>query len=162
FVDQYGHPPRHGEDRDIFERLYAVRLDRLRKFPDFCALLEPLDYQGLLASVASAATPPPDELDDEALLAELGVDVANDGITELKHVRSAADKRAAEEIANRTKCEDFDQFKPLFKQVQQDIENGVRQTRPFELKAEIQPGSWFIVSGQITYVAEMGEVFSNA
>ena len=30
FVDQNGRAPLHGEDRDIFERLYAVRLDRLR------------------------------------------------------------------------------------------------------------------------------------
>ena len=29
FVDEHGHVPMHGEDRDIFERLYAVRLDRL-------------------------------------------------------------------------------------------------------------------------------------
>ena len=29
FVEQHGRAPQHGEDRDIFERLYAVRLDRL-------------------------------------------------------------------------------------------------------------------------------------
>ena len=41
FVDQHGHAPRHEEDRDIFERLYAVRLDRLRELPDCRAVLEP-------------------------------------------------------------------------------------------------------------------------
>ena len=30
FVEQNGHAPQHGEDHNIFERLYAVRLDRLR------------------------------------------------------------------------------------------------------------------------------------
>jgi len=45
--------------------------------------------------------------------------------------------------------------------VQKEIESGVRQTRSFELKAEIRPGSWFIVGGQKAYVAEMGEVFTN-
>jgi hypothetical protein len=30
FVDAHGRVPQHGEDRDIFERLYAVRLDRIR------------------------------------------------------------------------------------------------------------------------------------
>ncbi len=34
FVEKHGRPPQHGEDRDIFERLYAVRLDRLRMLPD--------------------------------------------------------------------------------------------------------------------------------
>jgi hypothetical protein len=54
-----------------------------------------------------------DEIDDDELLAQLGVDTAAPAdITELRHVRPAADKRAAEEIANRQKCEDFDRFKP--------------------------------------------------
>ena len=60
------------------------------------------------------------------------------------------------------KCEDFERFKPLFEQVQQELAADVRQTRPFELKAEIRPGSWFIVGGQKAYVADMGELFSNA
>ncbi len=63
---------------------------------------------------------------------------------------------------NRQACEDFDRFKPLFQQVQADIENGIRQTRPFELKAEIRAGTWFIVGGQKAYVAEVGDVFTNA
>ena len=50
FVEQHGRAPQHGEERDIFERLYAVRLDRLRKLADCRAILEPLDHQGLLAS----------------------------------------------------------------------------------------------------------------
>jgi hypothetical protein len=88
--------------------------------------------------------------------------LACSSITELRYVRTSADKRAAEEIANRRKCDDFDRFKALFQQVQQEIESGVRETRPFELKAEIRPGSWFIVGGQKAYVAEMGDVFTNA
>jgi hypothetical protein len=162
FVDQHGHAPQHGEGRDIFERLYALRLDRLRKLPDCRAVIEPLDRQGLLAGTAPAPVADADELDDDALLAELGVDIPKDGVAELKHVRSAADKRAAEEIANREKCEDFDKFKPLFVKVKQEIFEGTRQTRPFELKAEIRPGAWFIVGGQMAYVADMGEMFSNA
>ena len=80
----------------------------------------------------------PKTMDDDELLAQLGVDAAGaSDITELRHVRTGADKRAAEEIANREKCEDFERFKPLFEQVQKELESGVRQTRPFELKAEI-------------------------
>ncbi len=46
--------------------------------------------------------------------------------------------------------------------MQQEIENGIRQARPFELKAEIRRGSWFIVGGQKAYVAAAGEIFTNA
>jgi len=163
FVDNHGHAPQHGEERDIFERLYAVRLDQMRALEDCCVLLEPLDRQGLLAGAISAAADAADDISDDELLAQLGVDATTpDDITELRHVRSAADKRAAEEIANRDRCEDYDRFRPLFEQVQSEVKNGVRQTRPFELKAEIRPGAFFIVGGQVAYVAEAGEMFTNA
>jgi hypothetical protein len=162
FVDQNGRSPEHGEERDIFERLYAVRLDRLREQADCRALLEPFDHQGLLADGKRARPGFSEAIDDDALLAELGVDAtAPSAITKLRHVRSFVEKREAEEIANRQKCEDFDRFKPLFQQVQIELENGSRLTRPFELKAEIEPGSWFVVGGQKAYVATVGEIFTN-
>lgn len=163
FVDEHGRLPQHGEQHDIFERLYAVRLDRLRAQEDCRILLTDLDHQGLLTDAAPTPADTPDDMSDDELLAELGVDSdADDSITTLRHVRSAADKRAADEVANRDRCDDFDRFKPLFAQVQAELDSGVRQTRPFELKAEIRPGAWFIVGGQKAYVAEAGETFTNA
>lgn len=159
FVEEHDRVPQHGEERDIFERLYAVRLDRIRKLEECRALVEPLDHQGLLAGTSSADGPDVEELDDDALLRELGVESETASITELRHVRSAAEKRAAEEIANREKCEDFDKFKPLFDQVQHELDTGMRTTRPFERKAEIAPGRFFVVGGQKAYVAHMDEAF---
>jgi hypothetical protein len=162
FVEEHGHAPQHGEDRDIFERLYAVRLDRLRQLEECRSLLKPLDHHGLLTGAEVAPTPQVESMDADEILAELGGEAGASDITDLRHVRTSADKRAAEEIANRQKCEDFGKFKPLFAKVQEELNAGTRQTRPFELKAEIRPGSWFIVGGQKAYVAEMGEIFSNA
>lgn len=162
FVEQRGRAPQHGEGRDIFERLYAVRLDRLRELDDYRALLETLDHQGLLAREKPVTVGNADEIDDDELLAQLGVEAAAPAdITELRHVRPNAEKRAAEEIANRQKCEDFDQFKPLFEQVQKEIGVGLRQTRRFERKSEIAPGRFYILGGQKAYVAAMEEPFSN-
>lgn len=163
FVEEHGRPPQHGDDRDIFERLYAVRLDRLRGMEEARSLLAPLDREaGLLSGVELPGEGIPDEIGDDELLAELGVDVAPaSGITDLRHVRTATERREAEEIASRERCEDFARFKPLFQQVQGELETGIRQTRPFELKAEIRPGTWFIVGGQKAYVAEAGEAFTT-
>jgi hypothetical protein len=161
FVEQHGHAPQHGEGGDIFERLYAVRLDRLRELVDCRAVLEPLDHQGLLVGT-EPITAGGCEIDDDALLAQLGVEaVAPTEITELRHVRSAADKRAAEEIANRQKCEDFANFKPVFEQVQQELSAGLRQTKEFERKSEIVPGRFYVLGGQKAYVAAMEEPFTN-
>ena len=162
FFDEHGHAPRHGEDRDIFERLYAVRLDRMREFEECRTLLEPLDDQGLLNQADTSPAHIPDDIDDDALLAELGVEAESADITDLRHVRSTAERRAAEEIANRERCEDFEKFKPLFEQVQQELDDGIRTTRRFVkdagfLKADIKQGEFFILGGQTAYVAEIGE-----
>jgi hypothetical protein len=34
FYDEHGRAPMHGEQRDIFERIYAVRMDRLRELDE--------------------------------------------------------------------------------------------------------------------------------
>lgn len=162
FREEHGRAPQHGENRDIFERLYAVRLDRLRTRPDSRALLADLDRYGLLAVPNQQAQPEPEELDSDALLAELeGIEATGD-ITKLRHVPSREERRAAEEIANRQRCADFDQFRSLFEQVERDLETGVRETRPFVkdsgfLKADITTGQFFILGGQIAYVAKVGD-----
>ena len=72
FVEEQGRLPQHGYDRDIFERLYAVRLDRLRDSEECRLILEPLDSQGLLTpQPESCPSPETDDLSDEKLLATL-------------------------------------------------------------------------------------------
>lgn len=161
FYQTHGRAPLHGENRDIFEHLYAVRLDQLRKLPEAQTLLAELDGPGLLSG-AVAASVAVDDLDEDALLAELGiggVSVDQDDITVLRHVRSSTEKRAAEEIADRTPCADFDKFQPLFELVERDLKSGVRKTLRFGRDASVAIGNFFILGGQLAYVAEMGEQY---
>lgn len=157
FVEAHGRAPQHGEDRDIFERLYAVRLDRLRGLPDARDLLAAMDARGLLDGTA-AVTVDPDELDEDALLAELGVEgpAGEDDITRLRHVATYAERKAAEEIANRTRCPDFDQFKPLFEKLQRELKSGERRLLKLEERSldEIRQGTSFVIGGQTAYIAE--------
>lgn len=165
FVEKHGRVPQHGEGRDIFERLYAVRLDRLRELEECRTVLAPLDRQGLLSGAKITAAPT-EAIDEDELMAELAGAAGDSAITELRHVRRSAEKRAVEEIANRTVCEDFDSFKPLFERVQKEMKEGVRQSlsvdRMDQIKlADIQQGQFFIVGGQVAYVAEVGETFKT-
>ena len=100
-------------------------------------------------------------MDDDALLAELGVETSALEIADLRHVRSSAEKHAAEDIAARRTCEDFGTFQPLFEQVQKELDAGLRETRPLGIQADIEPGRFFIIGGQKAYVAEMGEEFTQ-
>jgi len=161
FVEQHGSHPRHGEDKDIFERLYAVRLDRLRALEECQELLSSLDHQGLLSGASAGPAEPAETMSDDELLAELEVTAAADDIGELRHVRSSAEKRAAEEIANRERCEEFSAFKPLFEQVESELKSGQRTTRRFGKNATIELYQWFILDGQTAYVADVGDDFDS-
>ncbi len=161
FVEIHGHAPRHGNADEIFERLYAVRLDRIREQDETRALVTRFDHKNLLGHPHEAASA---TLDDDALLAELGVEASAPDLGELRHVRSSAEKRAAEKIATRRtrrNCEDFGAFRALFEQVQKELDSGLRETRPLGIQADIEPGRFFIVGGQKAYVAEMGEEFTQ-
>ena len=87
---------------------------------------------------------------------------AGSDLTKLRHVRSTAEIRAAEEIANREPCKDFDKYKPLFQKIEKDLASAVRLTLPIRKEAgfrktDIKKGEFFILSGQTAYVADVGE-----
>lgn len=162
FHETHGRVPQHGEERDIFERLYAVRLEQLRRSPEAQALLKGLDRHGLLSSVAASADV--DALDEDSLLAELGISYESSDesdITVLRHVRSSAVIKAAEEIAGRSPCEDFVKFKRLFDEVDAGLKQKSWMTKPFGKNASIEVGDFFILGGLIAYVAEMGDTYKT-
>lgn len=163
FVEEHGRAPEHGEHRDIFERLYAVRLDRIRESPECRNLLIEMDTHDLLRrnwsedNVLQEAEP----VNDAELLASLGVSTDADDITQLRHVRSREEIKAAEEVAQRSRCEDFVTFRPIFEKAQSELGNGQRHTIKYKDNAEIKKGDMFILDGQKVYVDRLGDSFIN-
>src|SRR5205085_1326206 len=98
FIQEHGRQPEHGESRDIFERLYAVRLDRIRELAECREILKDLDLHGLLAVEELQSSRVKEDPSDEELLASLGVAVMpEEDVTQLVHVRSREEIKAAEE-----------------------------------------------------------------
>ena len=167
FIEEHGRLPEHGEEKDIFERLYAVRLDQIRSQKECVALLTDLDHQNILDAENQIELSETDDMDDEELLKELGVNCDSEAsITNLKHVKSQAEKRAAaSEVANRKQCEDFDKYKPMFERVNKQIEAGIRETVRFRKDAGFtktslkRPQQFLIVGGQTAFIAEIGKSF---
>ena len=153
FAAEHGRAPLHGAGRDIFERLYAVRLDRLRANPAARDLLAPMDTHGLLSEAAAQ------DMADDALLDALGE--GGETITTLRHVAPAAHRNAASAIAGREVCRDFDRFKPVFDAVRNDLKLGLREGRTKIRKADFEPGTVFIVNGQMALIADKGEEFDS-
>jgi hypothetical protein len=159
FFEEHKRQPVNTVGRDIFERLYAVRLEQLRKLPEARAVLVQFDTHSLLGSI-DQSTVQIDQLSEDDLLAELGVTTDQpdeDDITLLRHVRTHADRQAAEEIADRTPCKDFKNFKPLIDQAERELKSATRKALRFGRDANIQLHDFFILEGQFAYVAEMGE-----
>ena len=102
----------------------------MRESAECREVLKDLDSRGLLGADDHAdANVAEDEPNDEELLASLGVEAsAENDVTQLVHVRSREEIKAAEEIAQRNPCKDFDEFKPIFEKVQRELETGERQT----------------------------------
>lgn len=164
FAKENGRVPQHGEDRDIFERMYAVRLNSIRSSQECREVLKDRDPMGLLSENhqgADMVREIPEE--DSALLEALGVDSEPGAdVGKLQYVRSREEIQAAEEVAQRTPCKDFAKFKPLFARIQNELDAGVRQTIKFQDNAEIKQGDLFVLDGQKVYVAQIGEpVLSN-
>ncbi len=166
FFREHERLPQHGEGRDIFERLYSVRLDRIRASAECLTLLRPMDTDGILADRVSEPTDEYELNSDDELLEALGVSPSDDDITSMKHVRSAnernAERNVPEEVAQRKPCEDFDAFRLDFEAVQADLETGRQSTELFKTssRSQIHKGDWFIVDGQKALVAETGDWFT--
>lgn len=182
FAREYDRAPRHGDGHDIFERLYAVRLDRILADAECLELLRPMDEDGLLSGSTGLASGDGDEgksvvaenesdyaVDsDDELLDALGVslgDGSDDDITTMKHVRTAsqrnAERTSPDEVAQRKPCEDFDDFRPGFDAVQADIETGRQTTELYRTstRTKISKGDWFIVDGHKALVADADKWF---
>lgn len=82
---------------------------------------------------------------------------------QLKHVRSFEERTTPDEIAQRKPCRDFAKFKRLFDSVRIDLEQGTR--RYYSLTGaenkKVEQGEFYLLDGQLAYIAEKGEVFRN-
>ena len=100
------------------------------------------------------------EPSDTELLEALGVD-PDGAVTELVHVRSREEIKAAEEVAQRNPCKDFSEFRPIFEKMQRELTSGIRQTLKYKDNTEVNVGDCFVLDGQKVLVAGKGELFTN-
>lgn len=76
--------------------------------------------------------------------------------TDMKSVM-ANKKEAPDHVAQRKLCEDFAQFKPLFAQIHHDLKTGKRQLLRISKTTNLQEGRFYLVEGQMVYLASILE-----
>lgn len=156
FVREHGREP-SSTTREIAERKLGARLDGIRANPEKVELLRDLDDLDLLSEPEAPAS-----LDDLLSLDsdadELGLLSDPSGLLDTSAL--PADRRRHEVTgpgAQRQKCEDFDQFEPLFKQKHVELAEGTVKQIPFRGRQTIQQGAFFVLNGVMLFVAEVGE-----
>ncbi len=161
FVREHQRLPLNAPECDIFERMCAVRLHRIQELTSCHDLLAPYDTDGLIAGTYDTSQNlTVDDLNIDDLAAELQ-DFAFEEITTLKYVRSPEERKAAEDIAHREKCEDFEQFEAIFESINRDLSIETRTTVPYSDDPTVNLGDFFILGGQVAYVAEKGEEYEE-
>lgn len=75
--------------------------------------------------------------------------------TDMRKAMAARNK--ADYIAQRKLCENFEQYRPLFKQVHQDLKQGRRSLVKISKTINLQAGHYYVVDGQMLLLEAIGE-----
>lgn len=162
-------PSQYGGDE---ERRLARRLEAILADPNRLAVLRDYDELGILASCESgddkAVTEDQTEqspgsaheqvrsLDDILSLDDELLGGSDAGIFDAEHV-DFTDRETPDEIAQRTRCEDFWRFEPLFDDVRRQLREGLAEKVRFQYESQIDEGDFFILDGVMCLVDEVGE-----
>lgn len=170
FVEANGREPIKA---NLAERTLAIYLQSERTRPELKEQLLPYDRLGLLSG-KPAETEQEKEISKpvepvsksfasmEELLASavsMGMmDDIEDDVLSMTHVKTYAEQKrnSADEIAVRTRCEDFANYEKLFVDMQRKLDGGkVQTTRTISENVEV--GRFFILRGMLCYVEKVVE-----
>lgn len=156
------------------ERSLARRLRKYRESDDLCRRVSKYDHLGLLRPV-SAPEPPatdrlpaqeelrqepsqPASLDDILASDTLGLlDDINFEIFDLQHVKpeEGQDERDVPDVIGRQRpCENFENYKETFENLHKILKTDAVIRRSFKQESTIRPGQFFLLRGQLCYIAE--------
>ena len=154
FYREHGHEPSSLTD-DITERRLASRLEGMREDPEKVEKLKTYDEYDLLRPVKK-----PSSIDEVLADDDLGIFDEDTDILTLKNVPQEINK--PDYVGRQRKCEDFERFEPLFKQVHVDLRDGKRKIIEFRHQKEIIEGNFFVLRGVLVYVDKVGEKYISA
>ena len=121
------------DTRDIFEKIYAIRLERIRSMTQSHVHLKENDCQNLLG-----------------------------GNPQLNKTLTTTSKKPFQAENTRLICQNFQKFKSVFEHLHRDLKLGVREARLIREKYPlIEANNFFIWGGQKTYIAQKRNAFLN-
>lgn len=151
FRREHGHIP-SSTTREIAERKLGARLDGILANERKIEVLKHLDEFGLLnAPVAPASIDDLIEGDDLDLLSD------ETGILDVSDLPVRKSPTDDFDVAKRKKAADFENFEHLFKSKHADLAGGSAKLVPFPGQQHIVEGAFFVLSGVMLFIADVGE-----
>lgn len=168
FVEQKGRKPSADgniTEKGLFRRLEGIKSDKGKY--DKC---KPYDRLNLLGGDSGSDNiccesetiyKPQENKNEEELLAEIlkdpifNISAEAEAIFDLpEYMRKDIEREKAEYIGKRTKCEDFEQYEPLFKKIHSELNEKKRRLIKFK-EAHLQEGCFFVIGGIVAYLAKI-------
>lgn len=141
------------QTRQIAERKLGARLDGFLANDEKAFAVRHLDEFGLLEAPAGPMSL--DELLESDDLDDLLSDAA--GILDVSELPVIKRPEAPDSVAQRVKSEDFAMFEPLFKAKHAELADGTFELRTFTGMDLIREGVFFVLSGVMCFVADVGD-----
>jgi hypothetical protein len=144
---------------NLMERQLARWLESILRRQDLLTLIRSAGLESRLAKIQSLQTTPSKK--DVHLVDPFGLlsKVKSTGIQQLRNI-SKVNRKSADSIAKRQKCEDFSQFEPKFDFLAQSLEK--EQFKPLKSVAgKIKEGSFFVLNDLMGFVHKIDTVVSE-
>ncbi len=163
FVEEHDREP--GPSVNISEFTLYTRLKTLKEDQSKTELLKPFDKFNLLGSFDNLQEPPPEyqknkkkeinSIDD--IFEDDSLNLLDDSDTSLfdfKHTPADLQRAEADFVARRKPCKDFEKYKDMFRQVQNDLTSGKRELIPFK-QDNLKAGEFYVHNGVLLYLEKV-------
>jgi hypothetical protein len=142
---------------EVGERKLGVRLEGIRYSLEKIALLRDLDELSLLSQGLHNISLD-DLLEPDGNSDPLGLLEDATGLLDMSALpKSSRTQEIKGDVAQRVKCQDFEQFEPLFSQKHEELAEGLSRLIPFRGVGTVRAGAFFVLSGLMVFVAEVGD-----
>lgn len=161
YVDKYGEEPKNNP-ANANEFMLSARLKNLRNDNIKIELLKQYDIYNLLPDLNTNSIKEPNEeyrpekeinsLDD-IFADEVFKDISDDsaGLFDFNHTPKHFERADADFVARRKPCKNFDEYEPLFKQVQSELTDNKRSLIQFK-QDNLYPGEFYVHKGVLLYL----------
>ncbi len=143
---------------DINERGLYSRLQGIRTNPEKVEALKKYDINNLLDIIETEQI---DSIDDIFSSDPFGILGGSDeGLFDFKNVpnkEEMEERMAADFVARRKSCKDFDKYESLFKQVQSELKSGTRKLVKFN-EQNMQEKTFYVQNGMLVYLEKIFDI----